>query len=154
MKRFFSDLGNELLNTKIKFYEKIAGDYFHMSVVYLDELDFKGSFNAIAEANMPLSKFEELLHTQDVADFLTLSEFLKSMKDDLYKNKCISQCMQSRFVADLLLNEIIENPTAQCARKSNFLQKGNIFLQQAYFHLKTTLSNLKLHEKSLNHILI
>ena len=27
------------------------------------------------------------------------------MKDDLYKN------MQSRFVADLLLNEIIEDPT-------------------------------------------
>ena len=76
-----------------------------MSGVYLDESDFKGSFNAIAEANMTLSKFEELFHTQDVADFLTLSEFLKSMKDDLYKN------MQSRFVDDLLLNEIIEDPT-------------------------------------------
>ena len=76
-----------------------------MSVVYLEESDFKGSFNAIAEANMTLSKFEELLHSQDVADFLTLSEFFKSMKDDLYKN------MQSRLVAYLLLNEIIEDPT-------------------------------------------
>ena len=57
-----------------------------MSVVYLEKSDFKGSLNAIAEANMPLSKFEELLHTQDVDDFLTLSEFLKSMKDDMYKN--------------------------------------------------------------------
>ena len=40
-------------------------------------------------------------------DFLNLSEFSnsESMKDDLYKN------MQSRFVADLLLNEIIEDPT-------------------------------------------
>ena len=47
-----------------------------MSVVYLDESDFKGSFNAITEANMTLSKFEELLHMQDVADFLTMSEFL------------------------------------------------------------------------------
>ena len=90
MKRFCSDLGNELLKTKIKLYEKIASDYFHISVVYLEKSDFKGSFNAIAEANMPLLKFEELLHKQDVADFLTLSEFLKSMKDDLYKNKCIS----------------------------------------------------------------
>ena len=57
-----------------------------MSVVYLEKSDFKCSVNAIAEANMPLSKFEELLHTQDVGDFLTLTEFLKSIKDDLYKN--------------------------------------------------------------------
>ena len=111
LERFCSDLGSKLLNIKTKFYEKIASDYFHMSVVFLEKSDFKGSLNAIAEANMPLLKLEELLHTQDVANFSTLSEFLKSMKDDLYKNKCISQCMQSRFVADLMLNEIIEDPT-------------------------------------------
>ena len=36
----------------------------------------------------------------------------------------------------------------QCAREPNFLQKVSIFLQQAYFQFKTTLSNLKLHDKS------
>ena len=92
MKRFCSDLGNELLNTKIKLYEKIASDYFHMSVVYLEKSDFKGSFNAIAEANMPLLKFEELLHTQDVADFLTLSEFFKVHEGRSVQKYAVSIC--------------------------------------------------------------
>ena len=40
----------------------------------------------------------------------------------------------------------------QCAREPNFLQKVSIFLEQAYFHFKTTLSNLKLHEKSFKRV--
>ena len=42
--------------------------------------------------------------------------------------------------------------SAQCAREPNFLQKVSIFLEQAYFHFKTTLSNLKLHEKSFKRV--
>ena len=44
------------------------------------------------------------------------------------------------------------NICAQCAREPNFLQKVSIFLGQAYFHFKTTLSNLKLHEKSFKRV--
>lgn len=90
---------------------KLVTDYFHISVCALEHSQYKESLHALDELYSPLTKLEELLpQVEDTwldDDNVPLSDFLETMKEDVFKNRCISECMQTRLTGDELLNKTI-----------------------------------------------
>ena len=86
---------------------QLVTDYFHVSVVALEENDYKASLRALTEVYTPLTKLEELV--TDSSDDILLQDYISNMKEDVFKNRCISDSMQKRFMADQLLHSTIND---------------------------------------------
>ena len=77
-------------------------DYFHRSVVALEENDHKESLRALTELYTPLTKLEDLAYNISDND-TSLQDFINNMKEIVFKNRCISESLQKRLIADELL---------------------------------------------------
>ena len=96
----------ESKNQRAKILKQLVKDYFHISVVALEENDHKESLRALTELYTPLTKLEELVcNISD--DDTSLKDFIDNMKEDVFKNRCISESLQKRLIADKLLETSI-----------------------------------------------
>ena len=92
---------------RVKMLKQLVIDYFHASVMALEKSDYKASLTALTEVYTPLTKLEQL--ATDSSDDILLQDFVMNMKEDVFKNRCISDSMQKRFMADQLLNSTIND---------------------------------------------
>ena len=86
--------------------KQLVKDYFHISVIALEGNDYKESLRALSEMYTPLTKLEDLV-CEDHETFLEDQEFINDMKDDCFKNRCISESLQKRILADNLFETTI-----------------------------------------------
>lgn len=92
---------------RVMMLKQLVMDYFHVSVVTIEENDYKASLKALTEVYTPLTKLEEII--SDSFDDILLQDFVSNMKEDVFKNRCISESMQKRAIADHLLDKTIND---------------------------------------------
>ena len=91
---------------KTKMLKQLVKEYFQISVVALEKDDYKESLQALTEMYTPLTKLEEL--ASEGHDMI-LEYFVDDMKEDAFKNRCISESLQKRLLADDLLEKTLYN---------------------------------------------
>ena len=93
---------------RAKMLKQLVKDYFHISVVSLEENSYKECLRALSELYTPLTKLEEIVSASLDGEFiLEVQDFISTMNEDVFKNRCISECLQKRMMADQLLETYI-----------------------------------------------
>ena len=95
---------------RIKILRQLVDDLFHESVIALEGCDYRKSLNALTEIYTPLTRLEELIcERSSEHDDVLLMDFVANMKEDVFKNRCISESMQKRMVADKMFDATIND---------------------------------------------
>ena len=84
--------------------KQLVKDYFHMSVIALEGNDYRESLRSLSEMYTPLTKLGDLVCESHET---SLEDFINDMKDDCFKNRCISESLQKRVLADNLFETTI-----------------------------------------------
>ena len=81
-------------------------EYFRISEEALGVDNYRTSLDVLTEVYTPLMKLEELSDTHNDSD---LQDFVCEMKDNVFKNRCLSESVKMRLLADELINTVNSN---------------------------------------------
>lgn len=88
--------------------KQLVFDYFHLSVIALEKGDHRESLRVLTELYTPLTKLEDVVNNKTCGDD-ALQGWIASMKEDTFKNRCISESLQKRLQGDHLFESAIND---------------------------------------------